>query len=120
MVFPSLDVDSALVFPYNDFLKHRVFLEHHDSKLYRLHRNSGATVAKGDRKMSDVDMLRTLLPNWIERNAEHAAEVREWVERVQQAGEDSAAQGIVFAANALETATEALQAALKQLGGPLE
>ena len=70
--------------------------------------------------MNDLDEVRKLLPNWIERNAEHAAEVREWVERVQQAGEDSAAQGIVFAANALETATEALQAALKQLGGPLE
>jgi len=70
--------------------------------------------------MNDIDEVRKLLPHWIEHNAEHAAEVREWVERVQQAGEDSAAQGIVFAANALETATEALQAALKQLGGPLE
>ena len=70
--------------------------------------------------MNDLDKLRTLLPTWIERNAEHAAEVREWVERVQQLGEDSATQGIIFAANALETVTEALQAALKQLGGPLE
>lgn len=77
-------------------------------------------MVKGDGEMNDIDELRTLLPNWIERNTEHAAEVREWVERVQQAGEESAAQGIIFAANALETATEALQTALRQLGGPLE
>jgi hypothetical protein len=69
--------------------------------------------------MNDLDKIRTLLPHWIEYNAEHAAEFREWAERVQQAGEDSAAQGIVFAANALETANDALQTALRQLGGPL-
>jgi hypothetical protein len=79
-----------------------------------------AKVVKGDREMNDVNKLRTLLPNWVEHNAEHAAEVRKWAERVQQVGEDSAAQGIVFAANALETANDALQVALKQLGGPLE
>ena len=67
-----------------------------------------------------VDNIRMLLPHWIEHNAEHVAEFREWAERVQQAGEESAAQGITFAANALDTANDALQAALKQLGGPLE
>jgi hypothetical protein len=70
--------------------------------------------------MNDVDKIRELLPHWIEHNAEHAAEFRGWGERVQRAGEDSAAQGIVFAANALDTANDALQVALKQLGGPLE
>lgn len=70
--------------------------------------------------MNDIDKLRTLLPNWIEHNAEHAAKFREWAEKMQQAGEDSAAQGIVFAANALDTANDALQATLKQLGGSLE
>jgi hypothetical protein len=70
--------------------------------------------------MNDVDEIRMLLPHWIEHNAEHAAEFRGWAERVQQAGEDSAAQGIVFAANALDAANDALQVALKQLGGPLE
>jgi len=69
---------------------------------------------------NDIDEIRKLLSHWIEHNAEYAPEFREWAERVQQAGKDSAAQGIVFAANALETATEALQAALRQLGGPLE
>jgi hypothetical protein len=70
--------------------------------------------------MSDVAKIRILLPHWIEHNAEHAAQFREWAERVQRAGEDSAAQGIVLAANALDTANDALQAALKQLGGPPE
>jgi hypothetical protein len=70
--------------------------------------------------MNDVDEIRMLLPHWIEHNAEHAAEFRGWAERVQQTGEDSAAQGIVFAANALDAANDALQVALKQLGGPLE
>lgn len=77
-------------------------------------------MVKGDEKMSDVDKIRILLPHWIEHNAEHAAEFREWAERVQQAGKDSAAQGIVFAANALDTANDALQTALRHLGGPLE
>jgi hypothetical protein len=70
--------------------------------------------------MKDLEKIRVLLPHWIEHNTEHAAEFREWAERVQQAGEDGAAQGIVFAANALDTANDALQTTLKQLGGPLD
>ena len=45
-------------------------------------------------EMNDVDKLRMLLPDWIEHNAEHAAQFQEWAERVRRAGEDSAAQGI--------------------------
>jgi hypothetical protein len=95
--------DSALIFPYND-------LSPMEDREWRMENG----------EMNDLDKIRVLLPHWIEHNAEHAAEFREWADRVQQAGKDSAAQGITFAANALETANDALQVAFKQLGGPLE
>ncbi len=64
---------------------------------------------------TEKDKLRILLPHWIEHNAGHAAEFREWAEK---AGE--AKQNILDAAAQMEGANRALEAALAQMGGALE
>ncbi len=64
---------------------------------------------------TEKDKLRILLPHWIDHNAGHAAEFREWAEK---AGE--AKQHILDAAGQMESANSALEAALKQMGGALE
>jgi hypothetical protein len=65
--------------------------------------------------MNEVDKLRMLLPHWIEHNSEHADEFREWAGRA-----DAAAEDILAAARLVAEANARLQAALEQLGGPLE
>ena len=62
----------------------------------------------------EQDKLRALLAHWIEHNAEHAAEFRRWI---GVAGE--AATDIEAAAARMESANEALSAALAKLGGPV-
>jgi len=64
---------------------------------------------------TEQDKLRILLPHWIEHNAGHLAEFREWAEK---AGE--AKQHILDAAAQMEGANRALEAALEQMGGALE
>ena len=64
---------------------------------------------------TEKDKLRILLSHWIEHNAGHAAEFREWAEH---AGE--AKQNILDAAAQMEGANRALEAALAQMGGALE
>lgn len=70
--------------------------------------------------MTDLDKLRVLLPHWMEHNAEHAAEFREWAERALATDREDAAWRIKVAAERLEKANEELSAALEKLGGPLE
>ena len=65
--------------------------------------------------MTEQDKLRTLLPHWIEHNAEHGSEFRRWA---RLAG--GAAADIEAAAAQMETANQALAAALEKLGGPVE
>jgi hypothetical protein len=67
---------------------------------------------------SDEDKLRVLLPHWIEHNAEHAAEFRNWAERARAAGQEEAAEEIDTAAKELGWVNEALSAALEKLGAP--
>jgi rubrerythrin len=64
---------------------------------------------------TEKDKLRVLLPHWIEHNAGHAAEFREWAEK---AGEVK--QNILNAAAQMESANRALEEALEQMGGALE
>ncbi len=64
---------------------------------------------------TEKDKLRILLPHWIEHNAGHLAEFREWAEK---AGE--AKQHIHDAAAQMEGANRALKTALEQMGGALE
>ena len=64
--------------------------------------------------LTDLEKLRVLLPHWREHNAEHATEFRTWAQKAGVASED-----ILAAAEQMEAANEALQAALGKLGGPL-
>jgi hypothetical protein len=66
--------------------------------------------------MTDLQKLRVLLPHWIEHNAEHAAEFREWAERARAAGQEGPATDIALAAEEMEWVNEQLAAALKKLG----
>jgi hypothetical protein len=65
--------------------------------------------------MSEIDKLRVLLPHWIAHNGEHADEFREWAGRAGAAEAD-----ILAAAKLVEEANAHLEAALQELGGPLE
>jgi len=66
--------------------------------------------------MTDLQKLLILLPHWIEHNAEHAAEFREWAERARVAGQEGPASDIALAAKELEWVSEELAAALEKLG----
>jgi hypothetical protein len=60
--------------------------------------------------MSELDKLRVLLPHWIEHNAEHAAEFRQWAERA------GPAQAMIQeAAASMEQANQFLQQARKAI-----
>ncbi|MGQ9553174.1 MAG: hypothetical protein ACUVWR_03560 [Anaerolineae bacterium] len=60
---------------------------------------------------SDLDKLRKLLPHWLEHNAEHAEEFRQWAERARALGASDAAASIIHAAEAMEKANAHLAAA---------
>lgn len=64
--------------------------------------------------MTGPDKLRTLLPHWIEHNADHAADFRLWAGVAGEAEAD-----IEAAAAQMEAANEALTAALTKLGGSM-
>jgi hypothetical protein len=66
---------------------------------------------------TDKDKLRLLLPHWIEHNAEHAVEFRNWAEKARAAGEEDAAGEIDTAAKELGWVNEALSSALDALSG---
>jgi hypothetical protein len=67
--------------------------------------------------INDLDKVRALLPHWIEHNAEHAAEFRDWAERVRAMGEEEVAEEIALAAKQLGWVNEALVTAQERLGG---
>lgn len=58
----------------------------------------------------DTRQLILLLPHWIEHNNQHAAEFRKWAARAGMARAD-----LLIAAEQLEAASSALEAALKRL-----
>jgi hypothetical protein len=66
--------------------------------------------------MTDLDKLMALLPHWIEHNAEHAADFRNWADKARAAGQEEVAEDIDTAAKELGWVNEALGYALEQLG----
>ena len=64
---------------------------------------------------NDIDRVKKLLPHWMEHNAEHAEEFRQWAERVRALGAGEAADGIVRAAEAIERAHDELGVVLAGL-----
>jgi hypothetical protein len=67
-------------------------------------------------KLDDLSKLAVLLPHWMEHNAEHADDFREWADRAERAGQAEVAQHIRVAAAALGQADAALSAAMDVLG----
>jgi hypothetical protein len=65
--------------------------------------------------MTELDKLRALLPHWIEHNAEHAAEFRNWAEKARATGWEEVVEQIDLAAKELGWVNEALSAALEKL-----
>jgi hypothetical protein len=65
---------------------------------------------------TDLEKLRLLLPHWIEHNAEHAAEFRQWAEKARAAGKAGVSDDIDLAATRLEQVNVTLRAALGKLG----
>jgi len=66
---------------------------------------------------ANEDKLRALLPHWIEHNAEHAAEFRNWAEKARATGQEEMAEEIDLAAKQMGWVNEALSAALEKLDG---
>lgn len=64
---------------------------------------------------TDEEKLRMLLPHWIEHNAEHAAEFRQWAEKARQAAREDVAEDVDLAATELDWVNEALTSALHKL-----
>ncbi len=65
--------------------------------------------------ISDQDKLRALLPHWIEHNAEHGAEFRNWADRARAAGLNEVAEELDMAAKQLSWVNGALSDALHKL-----
>jgi hypothetical protein len=78
------------------------------------HQGSGLPSAQAQATLQDK--LRVLLPHWIEHNAEHAAEFRNWAEKARAAGQEEVAEEIALAAKELGWVNEALSTALDKLG----
>ena len=72
-----------------------------------------------EKKLSDIEKLRVLLPHWLEHNKSHGAEFCQWAEMISAAGDTETAALIRQAAEYLEKADAALSQALESLGGPL-
>lgn len=70
--------------------------------------------------MNDLDKLQVLLPHWIEHQAEHTDELRNWAERIRQAGRNDVAQKLLVAANSLQQAGDQLLSLLNQMGQETE
>jgi len=64
--------------------------------------------------MDEIEKLRMLLPHWIEHNAEHAAEFRDYAARSGKVNDR-----LLAAAQLVEEANAQLGEALDELGGPL-
>jgi len=77
-----------------------------------------ATMEHRHRSGTLQDRLQALLPHWMEHNAEHAAEFRNWAEQARAAGQEEVADEIDTAAKELGWVNEALSTALQKLGGP--
>ena len=63
----------------------------------------------------DADKLRLLLPHWMEHNAEHADEFRNWAQKARAIGLELTAEEIETAAKELGWVNDALTAALEYL-----
>jgi len=70
--------------------------------------------------MNDIEKLRTLLPYWIEHNAEHANDFRVWIERIRPGGYAHVVEHLEAAIERIESANHDLQGALEHLGAPHE
>ncbi|MGC8780232.1 MAG: hypothetical protein ACP5UQ_05125, partial [Anaerolineae bacterium] len=68
--------------------------------------------------MNDIAKLRVLLPHWLEHNASHADDYRDWAERARAAGADHVAEHLAAAVEKLAGVNRDLQGALEHLGGP--
>jgi ERCC4-type nuclease len=67
--------------------------------------------------MEVIEKLRVMLPHWIEHNRGHGEEFSRWAEEI--AGTDAElAEQLRRAVHSLEHAQEALEQALRQVGGP--
>ena len=64
--------------------------------------------------LTGQDKLRTLLPHWIEHNAEHVAEFRLWAGLAGEAETDIEAAAVL-----MEAANQVLAEALEKLGGSM-
>ena len=64
---------------------------------------------------NDTQKLRILLDHWIEHNAGHAQEFKEWAEKARQLGHDKVSEDMMQAARQVAGANEHLLAALEGL-----
>jgi hypothetical protein len=66
--------------------------------------------------MNNLEKLRVLLPHWIEHQAEHTTELRDWANRLQDAGKPELVEGLLAAAASLQQAGDHLSNLLEKIG----
>jgi hypothetical protein len=72
-----------------------------------------------ERKLSELEKLRVLIPHWIEHNHSHQHEFEKWVTVAKNEGQEEAAAAIEKAMQKLAEADSYLQEALASLGGEM-
>lgn len=70
--------------------------------------------------MDSIGKLRVLLKHWIDHNGGHVQEFDKWREVMAGEDQDSMAAALTKAMEQMDTVSETLQAALDELGGPVE
>lgn len=64
--------------------------------------------------MKEIEKLKILLEHWVEHNAEHSKNFRNWAEKAKQFNLEVASD-ILSAANEMDKSSEYLKAALAKL-----
>ncbi len=73
-----------------------------------------------EKKLSELEKLRVLIPHWIEHSHSHRHDFGKWVDVVRQDGKEKAAGEIEKALAKLTEAEDLLKKALESLGGAVE
>ena len=71
-------------------------------------------------QMTEQEKLRLLISHWIDHNGEHAAEYKDWTERLEKTIPGEAATEIQEAIKGMDAVNRCLLKALDVLGGPVD
>jgi hypothetical protein len=71
-------------------------------------------------QMTDQEKLRLLLSHWIDHNGEHAAEYKDWTDRLAETIPAEAVAELQEAIEGMDAVNRCLSKAMAVLGGPVD